>query len=733
MATPQLSPGILVREVDLTVGRADNVLQNNGAIAGPFSLGPVSEAVDITTEEELIEVFGQPISTDRHYEYWMTASSFLSYGGRLKVVRVDGSNLNNANAGVGIASTSVKIKNFDDYNANYSSATDFYYAGKNPGNYLNDLKVATIDDFGDQVIGITTDDPGASNIKIGFGVTMALSGTEAGIGTTKTVDGHLKGIITGVTTDSTNSASSIVVKVVSRVSGQNTETAITYVQSDPLRSFQPGATIIPVNNSGINTGKGLGIFAGAAGTVTDWYDGQTLGLTNATVFWKEIAPKPTTSQYVSDRNGKGDAMHVVIVDDTGSVTGIKGNILEKNTFISKASDTVSAVSSPERTFYKDFLAQASKYVYAGGNVSAAEDSFHGTKPVATGFSTAFTPFTTGEGLFGQLAQDVTFSAVGNKTYTLVNGKDYSGTDNKGMAATLGDLTAGYELFSNKDEIEVNFLLMGPGCSTEAESQAKAQKLIAVANGRKDCVACISPDRANVVDVASTTDQTNNIIRFFSSLSSSSFAVFDSGYKYMYDRFNNQFRFIPTNGDIAGLMVRTEIDQFPWYSPAGQQRGVLNNAIKLAYNPNKAQRDSLYEARVNSIITLPGTGTVLYGDRTALNFASAFDRINVRRLFLTVEKSLEGLANDQLFEFNDEITRSSFTNAVEPFLRDVQAKRGLVDFRVICDSSNNTPDVIDNNEFRADIFLKPTKSINYVTLTFVATRTGVAFEEVTGRV
>ena len=733
MATPQLSPGILVREVDLTVGRADNVLQNNGAIAGPFSLGPVSEAVDITTEEELIEVFGQPISTDRHYEYWMTASSFLSYGGRLKVVRVDGSNLNNANAGVGIASTSVKIKNFDDHQANYQSATDFYYAAKNPGTYLNELKVATIDDFGDQVIGITTDDPGASNILVGNGVTMALSGTEAGVGTTKTIDGFLKGIITGVTTDSTNSASSIVVKVTSRVSGAGTETAITYVQSDPLRSFQSAATIIPVNNSGINTGKGLGVFAGTAGTVTDWYDGQTLGLTNATIFWKEIAPKPTTSQYVADRNGKGDAMHVVIVDDNGSVTGIKGNILEKNTFISKATDTVSALASPERTYYKDYLAQGSRYVYAGGNVSAARDGFHLTEPVATGFSTSFTKFTTSEGIFGQLAQDVTFSAIGNKTYTLVNGKDYSGTDNKGMSATLGDLTSGYDLFANKDEIEVNFLLMGPGCSTEAESQAKAQKLIAVAQGRKDCIACISPDRANVVDVASTTDQTNNIVRFFSSLNSSSFAVFDSGYKYMYDRFNNQFRYIPTNGDIAGLMVRTEIDQFPWYSPAGQQRGQLNNAIKLAYNPNKAQRDSLYEARINSIVTLPGVGTVLYGDKTALNFASAFDRINVRRLFLTVEKALEGLANDQLFEFNDEITRSSFTNAVEPYLRDVQAKRGLYDFRVICDSSNNTPEIVDNNEFRADIFLKPTKSINYVTLTFVATRTGVAFEEVTGRV
>ena len=733
MATPQLSPGILVREVDVTVGRSDNVLQNSGAIAGPFSLGPVSEAIDITTEAELIEVFGQPISTDRHYEYWMTASSFLSYGGLLKVVRVDGANLNNANAGVGIASTSLKIKNFDDYNLNYESATDYYYAAKNPGTYLNSLKVATIDDFGDQVIGISTINPGLSNIKVGFGVTMALSGTEAGLGTTKSVDGFLKGIITGVTTDSVNGSSSIVVKVVSRVSGAGTETAVDYVQSDPLKSFQSGSTIIPVNNAGINTGKGINVFAGVAGTVTDWYDGQTLGLSNSTIFWKEIAPKPTSSKFVLDRNGKGDGMHVVVVDDTGSVTGIKGNIIEKNTFLSKASDTVSALASPERTYYKDYLALGSKYIYGGGNVSAAADEFHGTTPVAVGFSTTFTPFTTGQGLFGQEAQDVTFSAIGNKTYTITNGKDYGGVDHKGMSASLGDVVSGYDLFSNKDEIDVDFLLMGPGCTTEAESQAKANKLIAVANERKDCIACISPHRNNVVDVASTTDQTNNVIKFFSALSSSSFAVFDSGYKYTYDRFNNSFRYIPTNADVAGLMVRTEIEQFPWYSPAGQVRGVLNNAIKLAYNPNKSQRDSLYEARVNSIVTLSGAGTVLYGDRTGQSFASAFDRINVRRLFLTVEKALEGLANDALFEFNDEITRSTFVNAVEPYLRDVQAKRGLYDFRVICDSSNNTPDIVDNNEFRADIFLKPSKVINYVTLTFVATRTGVAFDEVTGRV
>ena len=275
--------------------------------------------------------------------------------------------------------------------------------------------------------------------------------------------------------------------------------------------------------------------------------------------------------------------------------------------------------------------------------------------------------------------------------------------------------------------------MGPGLGEKAESQAKANRLISIAGARKDCMAVISPHRADVVDITNTDTQTDNVIKFFSSLSSSSYAVFDTGYKYTYDRFNNKFRWIPTNGDVAGLMVRTSVNAFPWFSPAGQQRGILNNAIKLAYNPDKAQRDQLYPLRINSIVNQPGTGIMLFGDKTGLGYASAFDRINVRRLFLTIEQALQKAAEAQLFELNDQVTRANFVNIVEPYLRDVEAKRGLYGFLVICDETNNTPDIIDNNEFRADIFLKPAKSINYVTLTFVATRTGVSFEEVAGRV
>lgn len=729
MATPQLSPGLIVREVDLTVGRADNVLDNIGAIAGPFELGPVNEAIDITTEQELINSFGKPLSTDRQYEYWMTASSYLSYGGVLKVARVAGSTLGNSNAGAGVASTSMtgngRIDNYDDYQANHTTDTTWNYAAKNPGKWANNLKVCVIDNAADQTIGINTTNPGTSGALVGNGVTVSLSGVVIpGAGTTSVFNGYLKGIITGVTTDATSGASSIDVKIVSRVSG-STETTINYQQSNSAASIAVSDTVNFVNNSGINTGTSQ-----AATTSVDWYDQQSLGLTNSTVFWKSIAPRPVASNYVTQRKGGNDGIHVVVVDDTGSVTGIQGNILEKFTNLSKAVDATSDGDAPTKTYYKNFVADNSAYIYAGKNPSQEADTYWNTSPLASGFSAAFTPITTGAGLWGLEAQGVTFSSIGSVSYTFTGGVDYSA--NGGMEAQLGDLNTAYDLFSNKDEIEVDYVIMGPGLSDESQSQAKANKVISIAEARKDCVATVSPHRANVVNVTNTTTATSNLLRYYSPLTSSSYAIFDSGYKYTFDRFNNEFRYIPCNGDVAGLMTRTNLVAFPWFSPAGTQRGTLNNAIKLAYNPTKAQRDQLYPARVNSIINQKGSGIILFGDKTGLGYASAFDRINVRRLFLTVEQALEGAANSQLFELNDSNTRSNFVNIVEPYLRDVQAKRGVYDFLIVCDDTNNTPEVIDNNEFRADIYLKPTKSINFVTLTFIATRTGVQFSEVAGR-
>jgi len=738
MATPQLSPGVLVREVDLTVGRAENVLDNIGAIAGPFAIGPVDEATDIQTEQQLIDTFGKPISTDAQYEYWMSASNFLSYGGVLKVVRADDTQLNNANAGVGIASTtSLKINNYDDYQQNHKESDNtFTYAAKNPGTWGNNLKVCYIDDFADQVVGIATTSLEGIGAEVGFGVTASLSGVVIpGSGTTSEFTGFLKGIITGVTTDAAGNSSTLDVKVVSRVETVgtgSTETAVTYAEGTSFAAFGTGTALNIVNNSGVNTTGRLSAALTPA-TAIDWYDQQTLGLTNSTLYWKTIAPRPISSNYVTERNGKNDGIHVAVVDDDGSITGIKGNLLESHVNLSKAGDAVSDYNSPTKNYYKDYIADFSDNVYVGYNLSSGITTSGGSTcvPRASGFSTDFTAVTTADGLFGLNAQDTTFSVLGNKTFTLGGGVDYSA--DKGMKAELSSLITSYGLFSNKDEIEVDFLIMGPGCVSESDSQAKANYIISLANARKDCVAVIGPHRGNIVNVTNTTTQTNNLINFFSPLTSSSYAVFDSGYKYMFDRFNNIFRYVPCNPDVAGLMTRTNLVAFPWFSPAGQQRGVINNAVKLAYNPTKAQRDKLYPNRINSFITTPGIGTLLFGDKTALGYASAFDRINVRRLFLTIEQALERAAQAQLFELNDELTRANFRNIVEPFLRDVESKRGLYGFLVVCDATNNTPDVIDNNEFRADIFLKPARSINYVTLTFVATRTGVSFEEVAGRV
>ena len=922
MATPQLSPGVLVREVDLTVGRAENVLDNIGALAGPFEIGPVGEPINITTEQELLNTFGRPSSTDNQYEYWLTASSFLSYGGILKIVRTDSAALGNANVGVGASFVTTKIKNFDDYNSNFlNAANDFYFASKNPGSWANGLKVCVVDDKADQIVGIATTVLSNVNIQVGYGVTVDLSGQVLpGIGTTSVFQGYLKGIITDAI-DNIRGGSVIYVKIISRVSTGGTEYPISYAENNVLNSIVEGSKLSIVDNNGavispkdsidevgvttftsingqqdevytgvgattsgsgtqatftitrnssdggvlsavvvnpgvgystgdsvtiaggdvggfdltdgvistvgltssttvvsaanatytgvagvstVGTGVSFTIFrdgSGGIGTVfvsnqgtdyqvgtvitidganvggltstddltlsvtalrddkiilsvtevassivagvtVDWYSQQVLKLDNGVVFWNTIAPKPGTSQYALERNGRSDELHVVVVDDSGTVSGIRGNILEKHLFLSKSTDAVSSSNSPTKIWYKNYLANFSNYIYAGTNPSNAYDGYWLTNPGANiftygsnytsdNFETDFSTYTIGETVWDRPAQDAIFSTIGQVTYTLGNGTNYSAGG--ALRSSLPFVMEAYNLFENRDEIAVDYLLMGPSGETISESQSKANRLISIADSRKDCVAVISPHRSGVVNILNPNTQTNNIIEFFGPLASSSYAIFDSGYKYMYDRFNNVFRYIPCNGDIAGLMCRTNIIAYPWFSPAGQQRGVIKNAIKLAYNPNKSQRDALYSARINPVINQPGIGIILFGDKTALSYASAFDRINVRRLFLTVEQSLERAAQAQLFEFNDQITRANFVNIVEPYLRDIQAKRGVYDFLVICDETNNTPDIIDNNEFRADIFLKPAKSINYITLTFVATRTGVSFEEVAGRV
>ena len=743
MALRLSSPGISVREVDLTRGGVNASINVAAGIAGPFKKGPVNEVCRINNEKELVDKFGGPGVglTDYHYETWYAASNFLSYGGQLDVVRAGGGNvvgskMVNANAGVGFASTStLVIENYDDYNNNEINATNFYWAAKNPGSWGENLKVCVIDNAADQRIsGILTTKvgtnaggaPTAKNIAVGYAVTQGLSGVNIGIGTTGSPGGndYLKGIVTGV------GVSFVDVKVVSTVIA-GVETATTYQQNSQIE-FKTGSKI------GFSSAV-LGDVGVATGTpaTTDWYNQQNIttgrgdGGTDAiTIKWRSVLPKPQTNSYVSDRNGSNDALNVVVIDGDGGITGSTGALLEKFGNLSKAQD---ADGSPNKDiYYKNVIANESEYIFAGLSPVNAADSFHNTQPLASGFSSGVIPIASGVGAWGQDGKDVKFNFLGNKSYTLKGGKDYGGHIGV-YDADLGDTLTAYDKLADKVNSDIRFLLQGGASKSISEEQAKAQKLISICEVRKDCVAFISPNRGSVVNVAQSNTQLQNVQEFFAPLASSSFAVFDSGYQYFYDRFNKKFNYMPLSSDIAGLCVRTDVDQFPWFSPAGTSRGSLAHAVKLAYNPGQEDRDQLYSNRINPVISLPGSGITLFGDKTALAFSSAFDRINVRRLFITVEKAIEEAANAQLFELNDAGTRSNFVNIVEPFLRDVQSKRGVTDFLLVCDETNNTPDVIDRNEFVADIFLKPSRSINFIGLTFVATRTGVSFSEVVGTV
>ena len=886
------SPGILVREVDLTIGGVDPTTDKIGGLVGPFEKGPVDVPTTVVSENDLVNTFGRPFDTDKQYESWMVASSYLAYGGRLSVVRADDAGLKNGFSGT---AGSVKIKSVDHYDElGYAdnAITGVTVAARNPGTWANDIRVAVIDSKADQIL--TLD--GVDGLAVGAGVTQVVPPNtvvrQLGAGKTEFMDGYYKGIITGI------EGNDVDVKFLSNVSAGNTEypkdynstykfsvggvtfpnsgagttsanitrgslnsTAASHASNTLVASYYNtksvaldqvgdapllagdtaigintsnisgivgtsthfcsiGNEIISLNGAAVGTGQITGVTrasegttaaehvdgagikfftkyvgvatvtttindsAGSVGLTTnidatkkinkdgllkigtewlgvtafyngsisektasksiDWFDQQTIATgtntvggatTVTTINWNTVADKPGTSDFASSRGSRFDEVHVVVIDGKGSVTGNAGTILEKHLNLSKAKDSEFSVGSP--SYWRSYLESNSDYIFGGTGALIAT-----TK---SGFEASnYVPF--GDGGWDQNTEGIIFNVSGKQDLTLSGGLNYQG---KGDLVTAGaldsgldDLIGGYSKFENDTTVDVDFLLMGSGKYGEDKTRALAEKLIAVADVRKDAVAFISPYRASMI--TDTSDQTaatlysdaeitEKVVDFYSTISSSSYAVFDSGYKYMYDRFNDKFRYVPLNGDIAGTCARTDINDFPWFSPAGTDRGAILNAVKLPYNPTKLQRDSLYSNRVNPVIFSPGAGIVLFGDKTGFAKRSAFDRINVRRLFIYLEDAISAAAKDLLFEFNDEITRSNFVNIVEPFLRDVQAKRGIQDYVVICDETNNTAAIIDSNEFIADIYIKPARSINFIGLTFVATRTGVSFEEVIGSV
>ena len=619
------------------------------------------------------------------------------------------------------AADSIKIKSLDHYEElgyDENTITDVVAAARNPGSWGNGLRVGIIDAKADQILGINTTDA-----SVGYGITQAVeAGTIiAGSGTTSILDGYFKGIVTGV------NVGEVEVKILSHVSAGGTETSIEY-QAGGVYQFSTTGEI------GFSTSGGsLGV-ATSVITAKDWFDQQELTLTSSSnVKWNQIADRPGTSEYAAARGSRFDEVHVVVVDGEGTITGNSGTVLEKHLGLSKAKDAEYSLGSP--SYWRKYIEVGSQYIF-GGSAPAGI--------VTTGFSSGYT--LAGDSGWDQNAEGIIFAATGNYNGKFEKGTDYGGKTGLSLTGALNSgldgLVTGYGLFENTEKYDIDFILMGSAGYSKEEAQALANKCIAVAEARQDAIAFISPYRgASITDttndrdvtVRSDADITENVLSFYASITSSTYAIFDSGYKYMFDRFANTFRYIPLNGDIAGLCARNDANNFPWFSPAGTNRGGILNAVKLAYTPNKEQRDRLYSNRINPVIFSPGSGIVLFGDKTGYGKSSAFDRINVRRLFIYLEDAISAAAKDQLFEFNDEITRTNFVNIVEPFLRDVQAKRGIFDFVVVCDETNNTAAVIDNNEFVADIYIKPARSINFIGLTFVATRTGVSFEEVIGNV
>ena len=634
----QVSPGVIIRERDISTGVLTGVSALRAGFASSFRSGPVGKIVNIGSERELIDTFGSP--AEANAADWLVAGEFLRYGGQLAVVRASTGVLNATLDG-----SAVLVGSKEDYEAGAGNSEKF--VARTAGADGNNLHVVIIDRGPD--------------------FTITKSGHGLSVGGTYTDDaavGHE------------------VVEVVDA----NT---VRIIQGTSAPTPASGDTSVAFSNSQWNA--------------------TAIGSTGLT--FKEVGPRPGTSAFASERYLSNDEVHVAVIDTSTNT------IVERLTYLSKISDAKTAEGASN--YWKDYVNEFSGFIFAGA-LTSAEFTTLGVDPGATAAS------------YGATAAAPLKLARILKT---AGGALSGGTDD--YAYTTGEVAAAYALFQDTEDTSIDFVLMGGSMGSEADTLVKAGAVAQVANTRKDCIAFISPFVGNQVATSggaalTPAAQLANTIDFFSSIGSSSYVVKDSGIKYTYDRFNDKYRYIGTNGDIAGLCVSVSTIQDDWISPAGTARGGLQNVVKLALNPNKAARDDLYTNAINPVVAFPGSGPILFGDKTALASPSAFDRINVRRLFLNIEKRARQLAEGVLFEQNDVVTRASFNATLSGYLEEVQARRGVTDFLVVCDETNNTPEVVDRNEFVAEIFIKPTRSINFVTVTVTATKSGVSFSEVVGR-
>ena len=667
----QVSPGVEVKEVDLT-NIVPAVSTTIGAVCGPFEKGPVSEITSISSEKQLVEVFGKPNANN--FEYFFTAANFLQYSNSLRVVRTESALKNASSGGSGIL-----IRNTLHYQESFADGqgTHGTWSARTAGIHANGIKIDICDknNFSEM-----------SNKQVNDASASAAEAT--------------------ITMDAFDAADFAVGEVIEFYSDAGGTVFATghEAQKYEITAVDTSAETITIRQLDDPAGSGL---------IADLADDSYVKR-----YWRFsdlFDTAPGTSEFASARGVGDDEIHIVVYDSSGRQTGFDNDVagerlnsvLETFAFVSKHPEATTPQGNSN--FYPDVIYRDSKFVYWGDHPTAAIDaSGDWGQPLSSDLSVQGSKF------FNKLSTGV----ENVDRSTLANGTD-------DYAVTDGEQLTSYARFDDGEAVDVNLIMAAKATSTLATN------LVTIVEKRKDALVFISPERADVVGVADSNTQTTNVKNFFDLLPSTSFAVFDSGYKYQYDRFNDVYRYVPLNGDIAGVTAFTESVADAFFSPAGFTRGQIRGAVKLAYEPNKDQRDTLYKARINPVNSFPGQGTVLFGDKTALAKPSAFDRINVRRLFIILEKAIATAAKFQLFEFNDEFTRAQFKNLVEPFLREIQGRRGITDFKVVADESNNTGEVIDRNEFVADIFVKPTRSINFITLNFVAVRTGVAFTEIGG--
>jgi hypothetical protein len=722
----------------------------------PFAQGPVEEIVEIGSERSLVQTFGEP--NDYNYEYWYTASQFLSYGGVLKTIRVSDTALKNAvNTG-----TSVLIKNLQDYETTYenSNSNGWEWASRYAGTLGNSIGVFVTDAGPDQILVCPAPSSGNEHEFVADEAVTAASGAAGKVykySLKLTVDTVVGSFTPGVSTTIDIGGSNETVNVVAWDAGNKIleielpaggVTGI--IDEDDV--ITQGTNTAAVAANGIERRLYVGLDSGSVKFAANDVVADT-NSTNVTVSsvrneyaereylpgskWINVAARPGTSLFANNVGGSNDEMHILVVDIDGEITGNPGTVLERFVGVSKASDAKSTVG--EVNYYKTVVKQRSEFLWWGSHETAAFAGTAGNAAAgdwgASAINRRFNLLRSANGTTAYPSGATTVGSTNNATfyYRLGAASGSAGATYSISGGTYGVsntlIGESYELISDPESQTIDFILSGPAGGDDAAAIAKVTVIANILESRKDCLGFFSPKRSDVIGITNGDVIVRNMVNYFDQLPSTNYAVFDSGYKYIYDKYSDVYRYVPCNGDVAGLVLNTANVAEPWFSPAGFARGVLRNAVKVAFSPNKTQRDTLYAARINPIVSFPGQGVVLFGDKTAQGFASAFDRINVRRLFLVIERVIGTAAKTQLFEQNDEAQRTLFTNIVEPYLRDVQGRRGVTDFLVKCDEGNNPPDAVDRGEFYAEIFVKPTRTINYITLTFVATRTGVSFAEV----